>query len=198
MTKTLKKTIIFITIFTVIFSTYIYFGVYTKIKAEMKSLTFEISLLEAQILKYPSSDIVLNESYDNIDFNTFPVDLREQDQINYFLILNENENVELSQLVMNTATRIGVAGDNTLMFKPMSFSYMASNIEEFEKFFKDTISNEEYPSSITTFTMRVASDGAVIGQMYLNNFYNLNSSSERSYTIDTNISIGNTRLFDYE
>lgn len=208
------KMIMAITILLIIsISICFYIGIYKPLESETKALTVDVALLEAQIDKYDIDIEQLNTIKDNqevevegedetieqtIDFSKLPVDIREQDQILFFLELQEFNGLTLSSLTMGSDSSLATMAEFSIKQKNMSFTYRADNYEYFKEFFAVVQSNDSYPSSITNFSMDITEDGSVNGQIYLNNYYIQGETLDRSYTIDDSKMIGNVEIFAYE
>lgn len=200
MNKTFKNIVALVALALVAFCVIIYTSQYSSLQTEIENMEFEIDLLEASIANYDVADADTDASTDSefVDFEAYPVDLQEQDQIDFFLELSENSHVELSQISMGDSSSVGSTGGYTVMQKTMTFKYLVDSYDEFLAFFEEIQSNENYPSSIENFTMSVGSDSSVSGQIELNNYYITDSSIERSYELDSSVEIGASGLMGYE
>lgn len=189
------------------FSIYTYVLEYSPLKKDRDSLNFEIALLEASIEQYKlvDSEYVMEENLwendfetDTIDFSTYPVDIREQDQITFYIAIEDLSYVQVSGLTMSTGDDLGSTGKYLVSSRRMSFQYIVDSYDEFSDFFQYLKNNGEYPSSITTFSMEVKDDGSVSGTMNIENYYITGENLERGYKIPSEVIIGGVRLFENE
>lgn len=186
------------------FATYTYVVAYTPLKKDKDSLNFEIALLESKIEQYEkvSSDEVLDtedseiDEEELIDFSTYLVELREQDQIRFFISIDDLSYAQVSGLNMTSAREMGSTGEYKVWANTMSFQYVVDSYDEFEEFFTYLSNHSNYPSSINTFSMNVNGDGSVSGTMNLENYHVTATGLERAYKIDSGVIIGGIRLFE--
>lgn len=198
MSKNIKICIAVTSSLVLLFGAFMYNEHYKSTQKEISAVTFEINYVTEQIRQSTENDeeITLLDSVATIDFTTFQYGLLEEDQINFYIKLGENEAVELSNINMGTETSIGYVDDLEVMKKELTFVYKVQGYEEFLNFFNEVKSTKEYPASIETFSMSISEEDVVSGQMRLNQYYyGFEISSFEPYD---DIEIGTTKVFRNE
>lgn len=187
----------------------IYNAIYVPTKSKIDGVNLEINLIKEELKKkgvetegnIESADIA-NEDKESkkveIEFIKYPVDLREQDQIDYFLKLMKDNYIQLSSLTMTNESKLGDINEGELMKRTMSFKYEINSYDEFRGFFESAKCTPEYPSSVEIFSMNIDEQGKVSGDMTLNNYYIITDLKEREYKKNESISIGTERIFRHE
>lgn len=180
----------------------IYMLEFRPISGEIKELEEEIFQLSEELAKHQEKEPenegveIDNEIYE-LDMDLFPKELRAQEQIRYYMSLEQWQGMELSNMQLGTEEEIGTLSGREIKGKELSLDYVADSYEIFRGFYEAILGADE-PVSIRTFSMSINDNGEVLGQMKLAQFYAPSEETKDEKSVEDGVAIGVFKIFANE